>query len=159
MNMQIKMHYDAEIPDEVFKFNQQNRLIPQDRSILPTARRFTINAEGVGMVSFQVSHTYNTKIDEVKKGFKLTVEVVKNTGDNILNLDICTNYNPEDAETKNRTGMTLMEVAFPSGYVFDPDSNLLAHADIKVSVTGIIQNFIEHFYFRNMNYGTRTPYS
>lgn len=92
-----------------------------------------MSAEGDGMASFQVSHTYNTKIDEVKRGFKLKVEVVENTGDNILILDICTSYDPEDEGTKDRTGMTLIEVAFPSGYVFDPDSNLLAYADIKVS--------------------------
>lgn len=132
VNMDIKLTLDKG-PAIEFRLNQENRISPQSFNIIPTARVVTFNAHGSGIASLQVSHSYNTKLVDAQNYFNLTVKVVPRTEENILHMDICTNYYPQREDDGDKTGMVLLEVAFPSGYVFDPDSDLLSFADIKVS--------------------------
>lgn len=146
MNMSIKLTFDKGPPVE-FKLNQENRLVPQHSTINPTARIVTFNAHGSGIASLQVSHSYNTKLLDAKNYFNLTVKVAPSNNVNILHLDICTNFYPQEEEDSDKTGMALLEIAFPSGYVFDPASDLLSFADIKVSLWLLTKIFYDATYF------------
>lgn len=131
LNMDVRFSFDKGSSVE-FNLNKDNRIVPQSKSISPVARRVTVAINGTGVASLQVSQTYNRKLEEGVQGFNLSVTTDPNVGENFLHLKICANYYPQNEKDPEKTGMTIIEVTFPSGFVYDSDSDLLSSADIKV---------------------------
>lgn len=130
LNMNIKLSFDNE--EIQFELDDKNRNKPQSKKMPSTIRRISLNAEGSGIASVQVSHSYNTKIEEITNVFSLHITENPGTGANILQLKICAVYEPQDSPDDNKTGMALIEVWFPSGFVADPTFDLLELAGVKV---------------------------
>lgn len=132
LSMDLTLSLDKEQNIE-FKLNQDNRLKSDHRKLPSTVRTMTLKAAGNGIASVQVSHSYNIKTDPTLNIFNLTITETPDKGDNILHLTICVSFNPLKPEDGLKTGMAILEVSFPSGYVADPTFDYLGLANVKVS--------------------------
>ena len=126
-NMTIKLSPDGH--KELFlKMNNENRLVLQERKLSPSVRGLSFNVIGHGVASLQVSYSYNTKRLKTDKSFMLTITEIPNSEPNTLLLKICA------SNLKNSTGMAIIEVGLPSGYVFDHDFDLLEVETVQVKI-------------------------
>ena len=119
VNMEIKLKYGKN-HQKVFNINKQNALELQTQVLEADTRNVEIIAEGRGLALFQLSYRYNVILDETNEHFVLTAVPVPTTNQNLLNLNICANFLP--VENMKESGMTLIEVYLPSGFVYDPQT-------------------------------------
>ncbi|RWS19300.1 CD109 antigen-like protein [Leptotrombidium deliense] len=87
-------------------------------------RNVTLKATGEGTAIMQLSWQYNTANATKEPSFKIRYDIDEGTVENILSLNVYISYLKEGA-----SGMTVMEVTLPSGYVAD----LEALDDVKKS--------------------------
>lgn len=114
-----------------FKINKQNALEVQYKELPKATKSASCNVNGKGFAYVQVAYQYNTVIQDPVRKFDLTV-AVQSTTPSVLTLEICAKYLPEGEQKK--TGMTLMEIFLPSGYVYDPETvNLVKAAGVRVN--------------------------
>jgi CD109 antigen len=139
LGMTIKLNLKDE-KKEVFELNSGNRLQLQERKLSPTFDYISLNAVGRGIASFQVSFSYNTKATETKKAFNLCFTEKDSISKNLLRLKVCASYAPpsngeEEVSSGSplKSGMAVIEIQLPSGFIADPSFNLLSFALVKVT--------------------------
>jgi CD109 antigen len=118
--------------DVEFKMNKANWHIHNFETISPLSRSVHYNAVGDGTASIQVSWSFNVQTDAFEDNFFLDLKVTPNTPTVVLELTACTRFK-SDKSGRPETGMAIMEVTLPSGYVIDKDYGLnqMAGATVK----------------------------
>lgn len=127
VNISIKFNHNESL---IFNVNQSNALIVQKHELPSSARYFEITARGEGFSIFQISYQYNTdtraeetykfNIEPVVDATNLITEERRTKGKrNTFRLKICVNYIPD--ESTEKSNMAIMEVNFPSGYIFNTE--------------------------------------
>lgn len=131
LDMDLKLSLDNGEKVE-FQLKKETRIKPESKKLPSTIRTISLNANGTGIASVQISHSYNTKMDTTENVFGLNITESPDKGENILHLTVCATYNPQEAE-EFKTGMAIIEISFPSGYVADPEFDFLARTNVKVN--------------------------
>lgn len=130
--MNIKLDYGKNRHN--FMIKPENAMTVQHKELQPDTRSIAYTATGSGVALFQVSVRYNTPILETKRGFKINANLLPSSTDSLIKLKVCASYIAQDGRTQS--GMTLIEVHLPSGYISDPatDENVKL-AGVKVRRT------------------------
>jgi CD109 antigen len=146
LSMTIKLNLEDD-KKEVFELNNDNCLQLQERKLSPTFKYISLNAVGEGIASFQVSYSYNTKATETKKSFILSVTEMDSKIENLLRLKVCAFYAPPTADEEEissssirKSGMAVIEVQLPSGFIADSSFDLLSFAFVKVIDVVLLKN-------------------
>lgn len=130
LKIDVKLTFDKS-PQINFKIDRTNNIKSQKKSISPNVRSVSWNVNGTGVASLQVALSYKTKYKDADENFHLTVAVKPYTGIGLLHLTICARYIPQPNGEK-QTNMALIEVSFPSGYIYDDDFELSRAEHVKV---------------------------
>jgi len=131
----VDMNVNLNVGNETInmKVNSSNALTKRHFDIDSNVRQMSVYANGTGLAMFEISHQYYTKLEEFTNSFTIDITPkIDATKKDVLHLEICVNYNPNDDTTQSN--MAVMEIALPSGYVYDPETaELLKSIDaIKV---------------------------
>ncbi|XP_064467079.1 CD109 antigen-like isoform X2 [Ornithodoros turicata] len=110
------------------KINSGNALILQTIELPPEVSSVEIEATGFGVGIIQVSWSFNLAVSSEAPSFFLNPLVDKTSTESYLQLSICTHYRGEG----NASNMAVMEVALPSGYLFDFDTLSSIHRTKEV---------------------------
>ena len=98
----------------------------------PNFRSFQVSAQGKGKALLTIWHSFSTKIESLSDAYEVTLAVEAARYGGIFWLTVCSKF-PYKEHNKNLNDI-IMEVNFPSGYAFDPDSTEdLVDAGVKVS--------------------------
>jgi CD109 antigen len=137
-NVEVKLT-DQKGRQEVININPSNAMALQVREFKKDTKQITANVkftgQNAGFAYVQVSYRYNTMITESANSF--AISVLPSTNGNGLTLQICTNLISENSGSES--GMTLIEVYLPSGYVYDPQTAAIAASvGVRVSRTRVL---------------------
>nr|XP_029708708.1 CD109 antigen-like [Aedes albopictus] len=122
--VQRKFDIDKHVPMGIHELDIPNNI-----------RNMIVEIEGTGNGYFQVWYQYYQNIQVAKHRFNITIDQLNTTTDNIQQLDECVNYVP--VEAYQLSGMALVEIFLPSGFV--------AEADAITDKTGRIQKIERRF--------------
>lgn len=79
-------------------------------------KAFNVEVTGIGLGYYQFSYQYSLNIlNNTQKSFNLAVDVLNTTNYNILELNVCMQFNPR--ENEKESNMVLVEVSLPSGII------------------------------------------
>lgn len=133
-NINISINYQIN-KKTLISLNSENALVLQKFDLPPTARNFDIVALGKGFSILQISYKFNMLSSSTSPRFTLDPKVSIFTDSQRFTLKICTSFIPDEAV--ERSNMAVMEVEFPSGYVFDSSSmpNLTSTEKVKVNIS------------------------
>lgn len=127
INMKIKFDYGQDV--HIFEVDKNDEITRQELKLPPSSRSFTINANGTGKALLNIWSSYNYKSEIPSEVFKLNTSVLASRNGGSFFLTICVSNLRED----ERTGMLIMEIVFPSGYIYDSDNTpLLKEFNVKV---------------------------
>ncbi|CRL04856.1 CLUMA_CG017909, isoform A [Clunio marinus] len=103
-----------------FDVNAENALILQKQELPSNSRSFKVSASGHGFALLQLAYKFNIveKLNEPRFILESKVDD-KNLSKSQLTVEVTTSYVPDEVSTKSN--MTVMEVSFPSGFIFDSD--------------------------------------
>ncbi|XP_058450151.1 thioester-containing protein 1 allele R1-like [Malaya genurostris] len=87
----------------------------QKIALPPKVRVVDVIINGTGTGIFELYYSYYSNILNMKPRFDVTVETLNTTNDQYLDLTVCAKFKPR--EKYEETGLVLMEVTFPSGYI------------------------------------------
>ncbi|XP_037958445.1 CD109 antigen-like [Teleopsis dalmanni] len=107
-----------------FEVNEDNTLVLQSHKIASDTRSVTFNGKGSGAVVIQISYRYNIFKKEVQPSFKVNSKLSKigNEG-NKLTMDVTVEFLPSQKDHQNnKSNMSVLEVALPSGYAASTDA-------------------------------------
>lgn len=130
VNMKVTVAYEN--ASKVFDVNPANRLKLQNIDIPPSARNFRISAEGTGKALVNIWYSFSSLKERKAQTFNLSLNVKKSRKKNVFYLETCVNFIAR--RDKNSSGMSLIEINLPSGYIYDSDSTpFLKPFNVKVS--------------------------
>lgn len=114
--------------------NAANALILQKYELPPDARNFEVSASGHGFGILQLSYKFNLSDSGEWPRFILQPEVIEQSNKNLLHLTVSANYVADVSSQKSN--MAVMEVSFPSGFIFDADhlKTLKSTPKVKVNI-------------------------
>lgn len=139
MNLNLNFGQGASYADEKFEVRKANKGRLQKRDLLPNVNSVSVNAKGSGIASFQVSYSYKIKVPEADESLSVEITVRPTNRKNTIHLTICARYKPKEEEQIKKTNMALMEIVFPTGFIFDEDFDMLSTAPIKVRSLGLVK--------------------
>ncbi|XP_069963587.1 thioester-containing protein 1 allele R1 isoform X5 [Bactrocera oleae] len=100
--------------------NAENSLVLQTHVLPKTTRQVDFNAKGNGSSMVQLSYRYNLAEKDKAPSFQVTTNVKEDQ--NLLIMDVCAEYVPEDAAEQKESNMAVMEIALPSGYTAETEA-------------------------------------
>jgi CD109 antigen len=113
----IKMEYERG-RQKTFALNSPGDKAMQRAVFEPDTRKISLKASGTGFAYVQLAYNYDEKLDSVGKGFTISASLLS-TSNTPMVLKICSKFS--DTE-KPSSGMALIEVHLPSGFVYDPST-------------------------------------
>lgn len=113
-----------------FKLKDTQEVTMLGEKLKKTVKTISFYANGTGTASLQFSQSYKLSNTYSGDDLKLEVTVIPENKDRLLTLRICT----QDLSKDQNSGMMLVEVTLPSGYIVDPTHDLLLDAEIKVNI-------------------------
>lgn len=147
MDLNITLNLDDHKKIE-FTLNDNNRLLRRNEIMAPSFRRLSLNASGEGIASVQVAYSYSKQLVDTIKIFDLNITEAKTSVENVMGKVICASYLPINTDGSEefedrvaKTGMALIEVHLPSGYIADPSFDILSFASVKVNCMKIYLHF------------------
>lgn len=126
VNMDIKMSFDIEHQIN-FKVNETNRLGKQFKRIPSNVRTVSINANGTGIASLQVTRNYK-KVHNESEGFSLWLSLASSSNNAVVILNI-----NAKRDHKEFSALTMIEITLPSGFEYDTTVDLVGSYGIRVS--------------------------
>ncbi|XP_055550057.1 thioester-containing protein 1 allele S3-like [Wyeomyia smithii] len=102
------------------KINPLTSLTTQQLSLPNNVRSINVNVTGTGVGIFELEYSYFSNILFMRPRFKVSVETLNSTNQVYLDLNICAQFLPSQAYEES--GVVLMEITFPSGYIALDDS-------------------------------------
>lgn len=142
-----EMKMDIEINNQVkYHINETNALQLQHKELLPTTKRISIEAKGVGFAYLQITTSYDVIATAPTQQFRVSVQAVPNKLK--LQLNICASFIAKGEQKMSR--MSLMEIFLPSGYEFDSEASKpsISSAGVKVSFASIITFLMHSLFFQ-----------
>lgn len=130
INMDVKY-------DEVTTNLMENR--NSKYSIPASIKGVEINANGQGYGIVEIESTFNTNVTVGWPRFTLDPQVNRQSTKNFLHLTICTSFVPDNYSTSSNGA--IMEVSFPSGFVFDRDTIPFLKSTEKIKVRYCVSHF------------------
>lgn len=136
VGMTIKLDYERE-RKHIFEIKSSNDEDLQYKVLEPDTRTVKLRATGSGLALLHINTRFNINMSNQQERFKLTVQQFEpkrrktktvSPDQTFLYLRICANFIPLYGES--RTGQTLIEVQFPSGYAFDSTKTEKAKSQI-----------------------------
>ncbi|XP_037284570.2 CD109 antigen isoform X1 [Rhipicephalus microplus] len=112
----------------ILKINSGNALVLQRLELPSDLKYVEIEATGFGVAVLQVSWSFNLAVSSESPSFFLNPLLDKTSTENYLQLSVCTHYQGEG----DASNMAVMEVALPSGYLFDFDTLSSIHRTKEV---------------------------
>lgn len=112
----------------LLKITSENALVLQRLELPSDLKYVEIEATGFGVAVLQVSWSFNLAVSSESPSFFLNPLLDKTSTENYLQLSVCTHYRGEG----NASNMAVMEVALPSGYLFDFDTLSSIHRTKEV---------------------------
>lgn len=88
-NVEIVVNADNLLNATHFNINPENALVYQSHELPSTVRAVNISANGHGFALFQLSYNYHTNKLEADPSFKLNPQVLNNSNEAFLKLQIC----------------------------------------------------------------------
>lgn len=88
-NIQIMVHADNLPNNTYFNINPENALIYQSHELPSSVRAINITANGHGFALFQLSYKYHTNKIEIEPSFKLKPNILNNSNEAYLKLQVC----------------------------------------------------------------------
>lgn len=88
-HIEIVVKADNLLNDTQFTINPDNVLIYQSHELPSTVRAINITANGHGFALCQLSYNYHTNRIETEPSFKLTPNILNQTNEAYLKLEIC----------------------------------------------------------------------
>lgn len=116
-NMKVKLETERN-KTHTFRIKESNAMTLQKIVLEKDARNIKVHVNGTGNALIQVSYSYKTMIKDGFEFFQL--EVDHKLEGTILYLKICSNI--IETFKENSTGMTLIEIHLPSGFVYHTDT-------------------------------------
>lgn len=107
--------------------------------IPPSTKSIEINANGQGFGVVHLTYSYNTNVTAEWPNFTLDPQVNRQSTKHFLHLTICTSFVPDNSSSVSN--VAVMEVSFPSGFVFDKDTIPFLKATEKIKASFLI-NFL-----------------
>lgn len=127
----ITLKHDKGSPSTL-SVNSENALVLQKHELPSNVRDFEISASGKGFSVLQISYKFNITENGNSPRFILEPKLKEKSNKNSLHLTVSTNYLADVSSQKSN--MAVMEVSFPSGYIFDSDHLAILKAVPKVKV-------------------------
>lgn len=112
----------------LLRINSGNALVLQRLDLPSDLKYVEIEATGFGVAVLQVSWSFNLAVSSESPSFFLNPLLDKTSTENYLQLSVCTHYRGEG----DASNMAVMEVALPSGYLFDFDTLSSIHRTKEV---------------------------
>lgn len=112
----------------LLRINSGNALVLQRLELPSDLKYVEIEATGFGVAVLQVSWSFNLAVSSESPSFFLNPLLDKTSTENYLQLSVCTHYRGEG----DASNMAVMEVALPSGYLFDFDTLSSIHRTKEV---------------------------
>ncbi|XP_077503862.1 CD109 antigen-like isoform X3 [Amblyomma americanum] len=112
----------------ILKIHSGNALVLQRLELPSDLKYVEIEATGFGVAVLQVSWSFNLAVSSESPSFFLNPLLDKTSTENYLQLSVCTHYRGEG----DASNMAVMEVALPSGYLFDFDTLSSIHRTKEV---------------------------
>jgi CD109 antigen len=129
VNMHIKLSFASE--KKIFEVTNSNNLALQNFEFPNQIRSVTVNANGTGKAILNIWSTFNMNSFVPSKAFKLSLTVLAAKNGGIFYLTACVKYLPNENHVVSN--MAVMEIALPSGYVYDSEStSSMKEFDVKV---------------------------
>lgn len=114
-NINIDIEIKSGKEKKNFKVNTRNSKILQKLQLESDTRSVDLSAKGQGVAYFQIAYNYSMKFEnETGKGFEIRANVISGAETPMV-LEVCTKFD----DNKVESGMALIEVELPSGYVYD----------------------------------------
>lgn len=133
----FKMSYERERRRN-FVLDSTNDKTLQQKAFESDARNVSLVANGTGIAYFQLSYNYYLKLENSTSGFSITARHAALTATPMI-LEVCVRFVPIDGI--NESGMTLIEIQLPSGYVYDSRTDAsVKSVGVKVSKMTSIQS-------------------
>lgn len=88
-NIQIMVKAGDLLDDTNFNVNPENALIYQTHELPSSVRAINITANGHGFALFQLSYNYRTNKIETEPSFKLKPNILNNSNEAFLKLQVC----------------------------------------------------------------------
>jgi CD109 antigen len=130
VNMHVKLSYANET--KVFEVTDKNDLVLNNFEFPPHVKSFTVNANGTGKALLNIWSSSNINTGITSQVFKLSLNVLAAKNGGTFYLTTCVRYLPN--ENQNESSMAVMEIALPSGYVYDSDStSSMKEFNVKVT--------------------------
>lgn len=142
LSLKIRFGQGASYDDRNFEVQNNNKEVLQIEKLKPNTKSVSLSVNGSGMASFQVSYSYKIKVLPASESMSISVSVKPHTGNNKVHLTICARYEPPKSQPIKKTNMALMEIVFPSGFIFDEDFDMLRTAQIKVRNYSLVETLI-----------------
>lgn len=112
----------------LLRISSGNALVLQRLELPSDLKYVEIEATGFGVAVLQVSWSFNLAVSSESPSFFLNPLLDKTSTENYLQLSVCTHYQGEG----DASNMAVMEVALPSGYLFDFDTLSSIHRTKEV---------------------------
>ncbi|XP_017069559.2 uncharacterized protein LOC108106834 [Drosophila eugracilis] len=96
------------------------KLISQSVGFSSDTRYVEIQAKGTGAVLIQISHQYDLEEKEANPSYRIQTTIKPRTSSSKLELNVCVDF-VEKSKLK-KSGMAILEVSLPSGYISDKSS-------------------------------------
>lgn len=130
-DINIKLSYQNGLQE--ININEANSLTSQHFELPSNSRYFNVNANGTGSAMVNIWYTYNTKSEDFTESYKIVIRTLQSESRGIFLLTACISFIPTDSQ--NESAMTVVEIALPSGYIYDSDSTAaLKEFNVKVSL-------------------------
>jgi CD109 antigen len=102
------------------KLDRKNIFALQSYELPLDTKQIKIECKGNGLAVAQVAYMYYVLVPEPTPRFNLDITIRDSLAPAILTLTICTSFIVDDKASQS--GMTIVEVAFPSGYTFNRET-------------------------------------
>jgi hypothetical protein len=129
-NIDVKL-VDDKNNQRNYQIRNENALTLYQMKLPQKSRKLRCVVNGTGFAFLQVAYRYKTIVRDPIRQFDLSAVDISNDP-KLLDIKICAKFLPEG--NKTNTCMTLLEVYFPSGYVYDQKTfELVENSSIRVS--------------------------
>lgn len=132
------LSFDIKFDDEsvVLGINETNSNDVQQRklSMKPSyIQNVHLNANGMGIGFVAISCNFVRQIENLQPSFFLSVHPKLSESEQVITLNICTNFIPKEFKTSN--GMAIVEADLPSGFRFQNSDEM--HKSLLKSEVGV----------------------
>ncbi|KAI8125143.1 CD109 antigen [Lucilia cuprina] len=104
-----------------FSVDKENSLILQTYVLPKSSRQVVFEADGKGSSLVQLSYRYNLATKDDKPSFNIKHEIQPTDYLNLLQMEVCADFNAGSESVIKESNMAIMEIYLPSGFTADTD--------------------------------------